>query len=123
MSVAAERAPARAPRRGWLWIGAEGFCYDVSPSMLEMCACSKSSFLIRGWTNLIHVGDYEVVRMWTDFVQRDKLPPPIRLRWKRKTDDELIWTELRFLRRRDLVQTCGEDFLIVNVQRIRPEAA
>lgn len=112
----------RIESRGWLSLGAEGFCYDVSDSFVEMLGVPVSRFLVRNWITLVYVEDRETVRQIANSLQREEVPAPVRMRWM-CADDSVIWLEVRFLRRRDRRRRCGEDRIIANVRRIRPEAA
>src|SRR5256885_2343978 len=47
---------------GWLMLGAEGFCYDVSESFARMLKQPKSSILAHNWFHLVYVEDRDKVR-------------------------------------------------------------
>lgn len=110
-------------RRGWLSLGAEGFCYDVSDSFARMLDVPKSAFMVRNWQSLVYIEDREVVRVIANLLCRQEVPYPVRMRWLFRYEDP-IWLEVRFLKRRDRRRArCGEDRIIANVRRIKPEAA
>lgn len=108
-------------RRGWLVLGAEGFCYDVSDSLARMLGQPKAAFLVSNWFQLVYIEDREVVRVIANVLQRNEIPKPVRIRFKNRLDLP-IWLEIRFLRRRDRRARCGGDRIIANVRRIPPEA-
>jgi PAS domain S-box-containing protein len=107
--------------RGWLVLGAEGFCYDVSDSLARMLGHPKAAFLVSNWFQLVHVEDREVVRVIANVLQRNEIPKPVRMRFRNRSDLP-IWLEVRFLRKRDRRTRCGGDRIIANVRRIPPEA-
>jgi PAS domain S-box-containing protein len=109
------------PNRGWIAIGPEGFCYDVSNSFAAILGLPKVRFLARNWTFLVHPDDHELVRRVADMLQGDTLPPPLKLRWL-KRDNTAIWLEIRFMRRRD-TQRNHFDLIIGTVRKIQEAAA
>lgn len=108
--------------RGWLSLGAQGFCYDVSRSFVQMLHVHESSFLGRNWLHLIHVEDRQTIREIADRLCRQEIPYPVRMRWLGRYTDP-VWLEVRFLKKRDRRAQWAEDRIIANVRRIRPEAA
>jgi PAS domain S-box-containing protein len=110
-------------RRGWMWLGAEGLCYDVSDSVVQMLGVHKSNFLVRNWVKLVHVDDRDRIRDLANQLQRDELPAPVRLRFV-SLDGKSIWLEIRFMRRRDTRRSQPQaDLIIAKVQTVHGEAA
>jgi hypothetical protein len=60
--------------RGWLVLGAEGFCYDVSDSLARMLGQPKAAFLVSNWFHLVYIEDREVVRVIANVLQRNEIP-------------------------------------------------